>query len=221
MRPSDAALHRKVLAELEAEPSLREEAIGIAVKDGVVTLTGRLQSYDQKFAAEVAATRVKGVEALAEELEVQLPGLPRVHGDAEIAHAVTNHLKWQLQVPNETLKVKVEHGWVTLTGELESSAQKDAAEREIGQLSGVRGVINLLGTRDTDCAKRIQSEIEAAIRRLAQLDQERIRVRAEDGVVVLSGKVSSPVLEREIVKAAHATPGVDEVVDKLEITDAC
>ncbi len=219
MRPSDGALHRKVLAELEAEPSLREEELGIAVKDGVVTLTGRVQSYDHKFAAELAAARVIGVEAVVEQVHVQLPGLPRSHDDADIAHAVTNHLKWHLHVPTQKLKVKVEHGWVTLAGELDSPAQREAAEGEIGQLSGVKGVINLIGVRKTSWAEQIQSKIEAAILRRAQLDQERIQVKAEDGVVVLSGKVSSPMLEREIVKAAHSTPGVTEVVDKLECTN--
>ncbi len=220
MRGSDGEVHRKILAELEAEPSLREEEIGIAVKDGVVTLTGWVQSYDHKFAAERAAARVSGVEAVAEELHVRLPGPPRARDDTEIAHAVTNHLKWHLHVPNERVKVKVEYGWVTLAGELESLAQKEAAEREISQLSGVKGVISLIEMRPTKWVENIKSKIDAAILRRAQLDQTRIRVQAEDGVVVLSGKVSSPTLEREIVKAARSAPGVIEVVDKLEIASA-
>ncbi len=220
MRPSDGALHRKVLAELEAEPSLREEEIGIAVKDGVVTLTGRVQSYDHKFAAELSAARVSGVEAVADELKVQQPGLPRTLADAEIAHAVTNHLKWHLHFRDRTVKVKVEHGWVTLAGDLDSLAQKESAEREVAQLSGVKGVINLLDIRVTSWAEQVQSKIEAAILNRAQLDQKAIRVRAEDGVVVLSGQVSSPTLEREIVKAAQSAPGVTEVVDRLEVSTA-
>ncbi len=143
MTRTDAELHRRVLAELESEPCLWEQEIGIAVAGGVVTLSGQVESCAHKLAAERAAARVSGVTAVAEELEVHQGARSHERSDTEIAHLVAEFLMC-LHLPGGRVKARIERGWVTLEGEVELPAQKFAAEKGVNRLAGVRGVINLI-----------------------------------------------------------------------------
>ena len=143
---TDNELKRDVMDELTWEPSVSEREIGVAVKDGVVTLTGFVQSYAEKFAAERAVERILGVKALANDLGVKLP-TSFVRSDTDIAHAALNALKWDIQVPDEQLKLKVTNGWLTLEGDVEWQYQRNAAERAVRYLTGVKGVSNLISVK--------------------------------------------------------------------------
>ena len=140
----DEAIREDVMAELESDPEVREPArIGVAVQNGVVTLTGSVSSYPEKFAAEKAARRVDGVKAVANDIEVKLP-TAGIRSDSDIAAAAVNALRWDVQVPDERIQVTVRDGWVTLEGDVEYWYQKQAAERDVRSLQGVKGVVNLI-----------------------------------------------------------------------------
>ncbi len=166
MIPRDLALRRRVLTELESEPSLIEHEIGVVVKGGVVTLSGAVDTCEQKRAAEHAALRVRGVEVLAEGLQVRPPG-QRDLTDTEIAHKVADHLEWQVLFPDEEVKAKVEDGWVTLEGDVELFHHRAATEAYIRQLPGVRGITNLITVRPPESVEDIRAKAEAALGRRA------------------------------------------------------
>lgn len=140
---TDLQLQQEVLEELEFEPSIRELEIGVAAKDGVVTLTGFVDSYAEKKSAERAAGRINGVKAVADEIQVRLPGLYQ-RTDSDIAHAAVNALSWDIQVPDDRIKTTVENGWIYLDGEVEWQYQKWAAEDAVTNLMGVNGVTNVI-----------------------------------------------------------------------------
>src|SRR5579863_6351880 len=143
MIKSDEQLQKDVLAELKWDARLHPNEIGVAVKDGVVTLAGFVDSYSKKWAAEEAAHRVQGVRAVANDVEVRLPGSAE-RSDPEIAEAAVRALEWDADVPADTVKVTVAEGWITLQGEVEWQYQKDSAERTVRRLSGVKGITNLI-----------------------------------------------------------------------------
>jgi osmotically-inducible protein OsmY len=219
MRSLDAALHRKVLTELESEPSLSEQEIGIAVHGGVVTLLGHVDSHDHRRAAEQAVARVIGVEAVADELDIRAPG-PRERTDTEIAHAVASHLQSWNKAPEQNVKVKVERGYVTLEGEVELFHDKAAAEESISDLRGVRGVVNLITVKPPELVEDIKSKIEAALVQMAHRDAARISVEVRGSNVTLNGTVSSITEECEALGAARSVPCVTEVKDRLRIQSA-
>jgi len=214
---NDVDLQRDVFDELKWEPAVHSTNIGVTVKDGVVTLEGVVGSYPEKWAAERAAKRVSGVKALAEELEVKLPGSGQ-QTDADIAKAAENALDWDIEVPEDRIKVTVEKGFLTLEGEVDWEYQRSAAERAVQYLSGVKGVDNEITIKPNVAPTDIKAKIEAALKRNAILDAQQIQVQADGGMVTLRGSVSSWAERDEAEAAAWAAPGVNEVKDLIAVT---
>lgn len=217
---SDHALRDAVMAELEWEPRVLAAHIGVAVRGGVVTLSGIVDSFAEKIAAERAAARVRGVRAIAEEIEVRLPH-ERKCADEEIADRALHILAWDVEVPHERIRVQVEHGIVTLRGEVARFFQREAAAAAVRRLGGVRGVINLIevmphhrGGVDADV---VREKIEAALRRSAEVEASGVRVEVNDGHVTLSGSVRTWAERAVAESAAWAAPGVHHVSDELHV----
>ena len=213
---TNTALQRKTLAELNWEPALDASHIGVACSDGVVTLTGYVNSFADRITAERVVRRLGGVKAMANDLEVKLP-TTSLRTDTEIAEAAVRALEWDVSVPHERVKVAVSNGWVTLEGQVEWQYQRDAAERVVRQLVGVKGVSNQVLLAPRVSAADVKSRIEAALRRSAELEARRVQVEVQDGKVVLRGKVHSWTERQEAEHAAWAAPGVAGVRDELEI----
>lgn len=210
-------LQKDVLAELNWEPSINAASIGVAVKGGIVTLAGHVGSYAEKWHAEAAAQRVEGVMALVIEIEVTLPG-PSKRTDTDIARSVENVLQWTSYLSKDSIKVMVENGWVTLSGEVEWQYQRVTAVTSIRYLMGVTGVSNNIAIKSKLTSKMVKTDIEAALKRRATSHPDRISVDVHGGDVTLSGTVNSWA-EREVAKnSAWGTPGVHNVVDKLTVT---
>ena len=213
---SDLELRQDVLDELEFEPSVNAAHIGVTANRGVVTLTGFVTSYAEKTMAERAARRVKGIKAIAEEIEVRLPSDTK-RADDEIAARAIDILKWQVGVPADRIKVKVEKGVVTLTGDVDWQFQKTEADHVVHKLSGVFDVVNQIRVASPIHAVEVKEKIEKALQRSAELEASRITVETEGGRVILKGRVRA-WYERDIAeRAAWSAPGVTEVVDRLTI----
>lgn len=213
---SDAALQRDVMNELLWEPSVDAENIGVSAKDGVVTLTGSVDSFAQKWAAERATKRVAGVTAFVEKIEVRLPSYNQ-RTDADIAQAAAGALEWNVDVPHERIQVMVQDGWVTLSGEVEWLYQKDAAFGAVRKLAGVRAVTSQVVVRPSAKPSEVKAKIQEAFQRNARLDAQKIKVDNDDGKVVLSGTVRSWVEREEAERAACAGQGVCEVENRLTV----
>lgn len=213
---SDLQLRQDVVDELEFEPSVNAAHIGVTANHGVVTLTGFVTSYAEKTMAERAVRRVKGVKAIAEEIEVRLPSdLKRA--DDEVAARAIDILKWQVGVPADRIRVKVEKGVVTLSGEVDWQFQKTEADHVVHKLSGVAGVLNQIRVASPVHAIEVKEKIERALQRSAELEASRITVETEGGRVILKGSVHA-WYERDIAeRAAWSAPGVTEVHDRLII----
>jgi osmotically-inducible protein OsmY len=210
LKIDDSELRRKVIAELDWDPSIDNSAIGVAVKDGVVTLSGSVVSFSQKKNAERATKRVAGVKAVAEDLKIKLPGAAE-RSDADIAQSVLSSLRFHVDVPHEHIQVAVEDGWVTLDGEVEWQYQKTAAENAIKYLMGMKGFTNTIRIKPRVSASDVKSKIESALARRAQLDANRIKVEATDSKVTLRGSVHSWDERTQAEQAAWAAPGVSRV----------
>jgi len=187
---TDAELQQDVMNELQWEPTVEAAEIGIAVKDGVVTLSGYVESYVEKGAAERAAARVFGVRAVAEEIQVRLPGSLK-RSDEDIARAVANVLDWNVLVPHDRVKVQVRDGLVTLSGEVDWGYQKFAAEETVRSLMGVVWFSNQITVKPTVKPQDTKAKIESAFQRNALLDSRRITVETRGGWVILRGSVRS------------------------------
>ena len=210
-------LQRDVMEELEYDPGVDHTRIGVAVRDGVVTLSGTVENYVQKLTAEKAARRVSGVKAIVEELRVELPFAPAT-GDGEIARRIVNVLGWDSAFPKKGIGVKVEDGWVTLSGEVDWHYQTDAARNAAARIDGVRGVTNLLVVRKQPMAGDIRQRILDAFERSADVDASAVHVVTDGGTVRLSGKVKA-WHEREMAeRAAWAAPGVTNVEDHIVLS---
>ena len=210
----DLELRADIEAELEFEPSLTAAGIGVAVKDGVATLTGNVPSYYEKLVAERAVGRVNGVRAVAEELEVKLP-FDVKHDDPEIARRASNILEWGSFPSIKADHVKVEKGWVTLSGEVEWQFQREAATNAVRRLAGVVGVSNMITIRSRVTTGDVKEHIGKAFKRSAELEASGINVSVEGGKVSLSGRIHNWGDRRAAENAAWAIPSVTQVIDNL------
>ena len=213
---NDIELQKDVVAELKWEPRLNEEQIGVAVRDGVVTLTGFVPDYAQRRMAAKAAERVVGVKAVAQELVVKIPD-PYRRSDTDLAHQVVNALAWDVEVPNQKIKTKVEGGWVTLEGEVDWQFQRNAAERALRYITGIKGITNLVAIKPHASPYDVAQHIKAALHRSAEADAKKIEVTAYDGKVTLTGTVRSWPERAEVERAAWSASGVTSVEDRLAV----
>ncbi len=214
---TDMQLQRDVIEELAWQPNVREAEIGVAAKNGVVTLTGFVDSYAQKYAAVRAAEHVNGVRAVADDLSVKLPK-SFVRSDTDIAHAAVSALKWDVEVPDARIQVLVDDGWVSLDGAVDWQFQRSAAEKAVRYLTGVKGVINRISVQQPKVsAYEVNQRIEEALKRSAAFDADRITIEARDGKVVLRGTVRSWAEREDAERAAWAAPGVSEVEDEIAV----
>ena len=209
-------LRQDIIDELEFEPSIEAANIGIAVDNGVVTLTGHVSTYAQKAATEEAVRRVKGVKGIAEEIEVR-PFGSNLTADDEIAKRALHSISWNTVVPDGAVQVKVQNGWVTLTGKVEWQYQRAAAFAAIRYLAGVIGVINNIEVMPHATASDVKKRIEDALKRSAEVESKAIEVNVSNGKVTLKGKVNSWAERRTTERAAWAVPGVRMVEDRITI----
>ena len=213
---TDIQIQADVQEELKWEPFLNASEIGVAVKNGIVTLSGRVDAYARKILAEKAAKRVAGVKAIAEDIQVGVSPVYR-KTDTEIAEAVVNALKWHTAVEEEKIKIRVEDGVVRLEGEVEWDYQRINALKAIENLAGVRSVTNFIIVKPNLKAADIEQKISAAFIRNATIDAEKVMVEVVGTKVTLRGKVRSFAERDEAERAAWAAPGVMNVDNKLEI----
>jgi len=214
---TDQLLKRAVESELNWEPSIKSPAaIGVAVKDGIVTLTGRVESYSENIAAERAATRVFGVKAVANDLEVRLP-IASERTDEDIARAAINVLEWTSVVPPDKVKVTVRDGWITLEGTVNWQYQKTAVEEAVRYPYGVKGVTNFIEVEPQVTTAIVQKAIEEALKRDAEVDAKNIKVETSGGKVILRGTVRSWFERQEAERVAWEAPGVSKVENQISI----
>jgi osmotically-inducible protein OsmY len=214
---TDLHLKESILAELKWEPSVNAAHIGVTTKNGVVSLLGHVESYAEKAAAEKAAGRVKGVRALAEEIEVRLPYSIK-HGDDDIATQAVNRLAWNSSVPKDAVKVKVEKGWVTLTGTVDWNYQKTSAAEDIRWLSGIVGMSNNITIKPRVNAENISHDIDVALHRSWFWDPETVFVKADGGKVTLTGTVDTWYDRQVAGTTAWAAPGATSVANDIRVT---
>lgn len=216
---ADKEIQKNIADELTWEPSLRNDDIAVGVREGVVTLGGFVDSYADKSKAERVAGRVKGVKAVANELEVKLPtGSERA--DPDVARAALDALQWNISVPHDRIQVKVEKGWLTLEGQVDWYYQKQAAERAVRYLRGVRGVFNLITLSARTTPSDVKKLIKDALHRGVEFDAERITVEVEGSKAILEGTVRSYAELKDAARAARNAPGITEVDNRLAITSA-
>lgn len=212
----DTVLRQDVIDELEFEPSIDAADIGVAVEDGTVTLTGHVPTYSQKRTAESIVKRVKGVRAIAQQIEVRPVG-SHITADDEIAKRAANFLHWNSSVPKDAVQVKVENGIVSLSGKVKWYFEKQAAEKAVRDITGVKGVSNLISIEPSVSPTDVRQRIENALRRDAELEAKRIMVKVDDRKVTLDGKVRTWAERDAVERAAWAAPGVNSVVDHIAI----
>jgi len=211
---TDEEIQKDVLQELKWDATVQPNEVGVSVKDGVVTLSGWVDSYLKKWATEEAAHRVPGVKAVANDIEVKLV---TERTDADIAEAAIHALDWDAGVPSDQIKVTVSKGWVTLRGEVEWQFQRQDAERVVRRLSGVKGVTNLIMVKPRATAQDLKRKIEDALVRNAQIDAERITVEVQGTKAILRGSVRSWAEKDEAERVAWLAPGITEVENLIRV----
>ncbi len=204
------------MAELRWEPSVNAAQIGVEVTDGIVTLAGTVDSFPQKWDAEQATQRVAGVRAITVDMAVRLPSINR-RTDVDIARSAENALQWTSYLPHDCVKVKVEDGWITLSGEVSWEYQRRAATTAVRSLLGVTGVSDQIGIQAKGSPLAVKAEIESALKRRAEADLQTIHVEVDGADVTLSGTVHSWAQRQLANHAAWGAPGVNRVVDHLTI----
>ncbi len=212
----DLHLRQCVIDALEFEPSVDAAHIGVSAEEGVVTLSGHVRSFAEKFAAERIARQVKGVRAVAQEIDVRLPSDKKL-ADDEIAARAVQILRWDQMVPEDRISVKVEHGIVTLNGEVDWGFQRTEAENDVRRLTGVRSVINNIVIVAKVSPEDVHAKIRAALERNAEIEAGRVTVAVSGSKVTLSGRVNAWTEREAIEHAAWSAPGVTEVEDRIEI----
>jgi osmotically-inducible protein OsmY len=213
---TDAQLKREVEAELEWEPAVDAAHVGVAVRDGVVTLSGHLETFAEKHLAERAVRRVAGVHAIAEEINVKLDQA-HVRSDPDIAQAITNAFAWHTLIPRDQIQIKVERGWVTLTGEVNWDYQRRVTEQTVRPITGVRGVTNSITLKTSSTPSNITERIEQALSRQAEREAKAIKVTVSGSTATLQGQVHSWAERSAAQGAAFSAPGITTVFNELQV----
>jgi osmotically-inducible protein OsmY len=211
---TDHEIQNNVLAELKWDAQVQPNEIGVIVKDGVVTLTGWVDSYLKKWAAEEGALRVEGVKAVANEIEVRLAN---ERTDADIAAAAAHAIEWDVDLPPDKVQVTVSKGWVTLKGEVEWQYQREEAEKVVRRLAGVKGVTNVIVVKPRVKSEELKKKIEDALVRNAQIDADRITVEIHGTKAILKGTVRAWAEKKEAERVAWLAPGITEVDNRISI----
>lgn len=212
-KESDRRLRDAVLRQIDWEPEVTSQDIGVSVKDGLVTLTGFVHSYVEKVAAEKAAKSVYGAKAIANDIDVK----PGTRTDPEIARDVIEAMKLDARVPDDRIKVTVQNGYVTLDGVVDWYYQREAAESRARNVNGVRSLINSIAVKSKVSTAEVKTKIEEALRRSAEVDARSIFVSAQDGTVTLDGSVRSLLEKQQAERAAWSAPGVSRVIDNIAV----
>jgi osmotically-inducible protein OsmY len=214
---SDSEIERDVRDELKWDPDLDASDIAVSVKDGVVTLAGFTKSYTDRLEAELAAKRVAGVRAVANDIEVRLPAIDQ-RPDPDIACDAVSALKAELPISHDRIKVIVKDGWVTLEGAVEWQYQKTTAENAVRKVKGVKGVTNVVTVKPKVQPSELQHKIMEAFKRNAEVDANRITVEANGSEVILKGTVRSWIERVEAERVAWSAPGVTKVEDRIVVS---
>ena len=214
---TDSDIERDVKDELQWDPDLDATDIAVSVKNGVVTLTGFVRSYTDKYEAEAAAKRVAGVVGVANDIEVRMPSVDE-RPDPEIARDAVAAIKSQLPISSEHIRIIVKNGWVTLEGHVEWQYQRSTAETAVRRIKGVKGVTNVIQLRPRAEPSDIKRKIQDAFKRSAEVDANRIQIEANGGEVILKGTVRSWIEREEAERVAWSAPGVTNVVDRIVVS---
>lgn len=212
----DTELRRHVLDELDFDPSLDARNIGVTVQDGIVTLSGHVGSYDEKYNAERATQRVKGVSGIVEEIAVRVPSAA-LTDDGQLARRAADIIAWNATVPTDAVKVKVQDGWITLSGMVDWQYQRAACESAVRRLSGIAGVSNLIEVKPHIGTGDVKSSIDRALQRNAEIEARNVHLNVLGGEVTLSGSVQSWHERDAAQRAAWSVPGVTAVVNQLVV----
>ena len=213
---NDEIIRQSVLEDLKWSPRVNAAHIGVAVRNGIVELSGHVETFAEKLEAEHVALAIRSVKGVAQEIIVRLPSEKKTD-DNELADRAARLLSWDARLLGDRVKVKVERGWVTLTGQVRSAGERDFASSDVKRLSGVVGITNSISLRPAAAPSDVKGQLEDALGRQALLATAVIQVSAQDGTIILSGRVHSWAQRAAARRVAWAAPGVVDVIDNLQI----